>query len=134
MSTRSIRILAIVAGITLASGPAAASPDDAPPPAAPAPVASPGGQPDLTRELADARRSLLEAEQELREANAALARAGRDSGADASELERLSERQHEAQAAFDSARDRLPELMVRAQAAGFSTAALRAYQHSLYGD
>jgi chromosome segregation ATPase len=97
-------------------------------------VAAPGGQPDLNRELADARRNLLEAEQELREANAALARASHGSEAGGAELERLSERQVEAQAAFDSARSRLPELMVRARAAGMSAAALRAYQHSLYGN
>jgi hypothetical protein len=133
MSTRSIRVLAIVAGISLFHGPAAAAPDDVPPPASPAPVAAPGDQPDLSRELADARRSLLEAEHELREANAALARASHGSDADGAELERASERRVEAQAAFDTARSRLPELMVRARAAGMSAAALRAYQHSLYG-
>lgn len=134
MKTRSIRILAMIAGVSLASGPATASPDAAPPPAAPAPVAAPGSQHGLNQELADARRGLLEAERALREANAALARANRSSGGDAPELERLGERQQEAQAGFEAARDRLPELMVRARAAGLSASALRTYQHSLYGD
>jgi hypothetical protein len=136
MSTRSIRSLAILAGAVLVSWPANAAPsqDVAPPPAAPSPAPGPGGPQELSQELAEARSSLLEAEQELREANAALARAQRGSRAEASELERLNERQQEAQEAFDEARSRLPDLMVRARAAGVSAAVLRAYQHSLYGN
>lgn len=147
MNTRSIRTLAILAGAILASGPAIAAPslasgpavagpsqDAAQPPAAPAPAPGPGSAQDLSQELAEARTSLVQAEQELREANAALARAQRDSHAGAPDVERLNERQQEAQQAFDEARSRLPALMVRARAAGVSAAALRAYQHSLYGN
>jgi hypothetical protein len=116
-------------------GPAHAEPTVEPtaPPAAPAPAARPGDADALSVQLdrlADARRDVLAAERELREANAAVARARGSS----TRLARAEARQREAQEAFDAARGRVPELVAEARAAGLSAAAVRSYEHSLYGD
>jgi len=126
--------LAVLAVATLC-GPVEAETanDPAAAPAAPAPAASPGSAADLSTQLdrlAEARRDLLEAERELRRANAAVARARGSS----TRAARAEERQQEAQAAFDTARSRMPEVIAEARAAGLSAAAIRSWEHSIYGD
>jgi len=121
-------IIAIgLAPVATAEEPGAAS---APPPAAPAPAVSPDDDEALTAELAEARREVIAAQRELREANAALARASHGRTGPA-ELERLADRRQRAQRAFETARSRVPELIAQAHAEGISAAALRAYEHSL---
>lgn len=134
MTTRTI--LAALAAAALC-GTAHAEPepvrDDPAPPAAPAPADDRGSVADLSDQLdrlAEVRRDVLEARRELREANAAVARS-RGSSPHAA---RALARQEEAQAAFDAARARVPELMAEARAAGLSAAALRSYEHSIYGE
>jgi len=107
--------------------------DSTAPPAAPAPAGDPGDAADLSvqlHRLAEARRDVLEAERELHRANAAVARARGSSAREA----RAEERQQEAQAAFDAARERVPEVVAEARAAGLSAAAVRSWEHSIYGD
>jgi len=108
--------------------------EDVPPPASPAPAATPASERNLIAELDEARRALVEAEHTLRSANAEVARASRRAGTRASELERLAERQQTAQEAFDQARERVPQLVAEARAAGVSASVLRSYEHQLYGD
>lgn len=103
--------------------------ENTPPPAAPAP-SSTGDLSVHLDQLAEARRAVLEAERELRQANAAVVRARGNS----SRVERANARQREAQSGFDAARARVPEILAQARAAGLSASALRNYEHSLYGN
>jgi len=126
--------LALLTAATLC-GPAGAEPtkDPAAPPAAPAPAARPGNAADLSVQLdrlAEARRDLIEAERERRRASAAVARARGSS----TRAARAEARQQKAQAAFDAARSRVPEVIAEARAAGLSAATVRSWEHSIYGD
>jgi hypothetical protein len=143
-TARAVRVAAKHAALAAASAallglPAHAenSPAVQPPPAAPAPAPSPSGDDaDLQArldELAEARSAALDAERELNEANAALARASRQ-GTRGERLARLEDRQRQAQESFDAVRQRVPELVARARAAGLSDAAARRWEHTLYGD
>jgi len=104
-----------------------------PPPAAVAPAGTGGDLSIHLDRLAEARRQVLEAQRELREANVALARAIRRSAGD-TRIDRLFARQERAQEAFDAARLRVPEVVAAARAAGLSASAARRFEHSVYGD
>jgi len=103
------------------------------PPAALAPDDTGGDLSIHLDRLAEARRQVLGARRELREANVALARASRGSSGDA-RLDRLFARQERAHEAFEAARRRVPEVVAAARAAGLSASAARRYEHSVYGD
>jgi hypothetical protein len=125
-----VRLFAALLAAALVA-PISALAEDAPPPAAPAPAESLDDPGTLNELLAEARRAVLEAEHELRQASAAVARAsrgGRTPGA------RLVAREQAAEEAFAAARRRVPEVVAQARAAGVSDAVLRSYEHSLYGD
>ena len=104
-----------------------------PPPAAVAPAGTGADLSIQLDRLAEARRQVLEAKRELREANVALARASRGNTGDA-RIDRLFVRHERAQEAFEAARRRVPEALAAARAAGLSASAARRYEHSVYGD
>jgi len=126
-------ILASLFAVLLVQAGLAGAESEAPPPAAPAPAAlAPSGALEgQLEQLADARRAVVGAERELRNATAALARASH--GGSNRQIERLTSRQEQALKVCAEARRRVRLVVAQARSAGVSASILRSYEHSLYG-
>ena len=126
----SLRIAVVLAALVLPAVPVGAEPS-VPPPAAPAPGFAPVE--DLSVELARLQGEAEDARRRLDEADAAVARAGREPRG-AAQLERLVGRRADAERALQAVRERAPGLLARARAAGVDATTLHSYERALLAE